>query len=261
MADFYNRIIGHYEVPLNHPGRDRHRGRIWRIVYTGKDQKGTPSPRQDWTKASVKELLADLQHPNLTVRLLATQQLVHRGGKEVIDAASAAVRDKEKTAARDEQNAHALWVLERLGALDDDLLTMAFQEMGALVRNHVERILAERTALTPGQRKVALAGLKDASPHVQRAAADALGQHADSENLRPLLDLRHKVPAADTHLLHVVRMAPRNQLKPAANWKNLSGEKWSEKDARAIADVALGVPSAASAALLTRPRQGVFFRD
>src|SRR3989449_3152536 len=33
MADFYNRIIGHYEVPLTHPGRDRERGRIWRIVY------------------------------------------------------------------------------------------------------------------------------------------------------------------------------------------------------------------------------------
>jgi len=32
VADFYNRIIGHYEVPLTHPGRDRERGRIWRIV-------------------------------------------------------------------------------------------------------------------------------------------------------------------------------------------------------------------------------------
>src|SRR5690606_34299912 len=26
IADFYNRIIGHYEVPLNHPLRDRERG-------------------------------------------------------------------------------------------------------------------------------------------------------------------------------------------------------------------------------------------
>jgi putative heme-binding domain-containing protein len=32
VADFYNRIIGHYEVPLDHPGRDRERGRIWRVV-------------------------------------------------------------------------------------------------------------------------------------------------------------------------------------------------------------------------------------
>lgn len=35
VADFYNRIIGHYEVPLEHPGRDRTSGRIWQIRYTG----------------------------------------------------------------------------------------------------------------------------------------------------------------------------------------------------------------------------------
>ena len=35
VADFYNRIIGHYEVPLTHPGRDHDHGRIWRIVYVG----------------------------------------------------------------------------------------------------------------------------------------------------------------------------------------------------------------------------------
>ena len=33
VADFYNKIIGHYEVPLPHPGRDRFRGRIWKISY------------------------------------------------------------------------------------------------------------------------------------------------------------------------------------------------------------------------------------
>src|SRR5438046_9602395 len=45
VADFYNRIIGHYEVPLDHPGRDRERGRIWRIVYRG--GKTIPSPEAD----------------------------------------------------------------------------------------------------------------------------------------------------------------------------------------------------------------------
>src|SRR4029079_7289946 len=35
VADFYNRIIGHYEVPLAHPCRDRARGRLWRIVFRG----------------------------------------------------------------------------------------------------------------------------------------------------------------------------------------------------------------------------------
>ncbi|MFO0849342.1 MAG: PVC-type heme-binding CxxCH protein [Gemmataceae bacterium] len=35
VADFYNKIIGHYEVDLKHPGRDKDRGRVWRIVYKG----------------------------------------------------------------------------------------------------------------------------------------------------------------------------------------------------------------------------------
>src|SRR5437867_13002189 len=43
IADFYNRIIGHYEVPLPHPGRDRPSGRIWRVVHTGDDPKTKPA--------------------------------------------------------------------------------------------------------------------------------------------------------------------------------------------------------------------------
>jgi putative heme-binding domain-containing protein len=35
VADFYNKIIGHYEVPLDHPDRDRNSGRIWRIRWVG----------------------------------------------------------------------------------------------------------------------------------------------------------------------------------------------------------------------------------
>ncbi|HBC60488.1 MAG TPA: hypothetical protein DC058_04635, partial [Planctomycetaceae bacterium] len=37
VADFYNRIIGHYEVDLKHPGRDRYRGRIWRVSWEAAD--------------------------------------------------------------------------------------------------------------------------------------------------------------------------------------------------------------------------------
>jgi putative heme-binding domain-containing protein len=45
VADFYNRIIGHYEVPLDHPGRDRERGRIWKI--TKKDLPPATPPAAD----------------------------------------------------------------------------------------------------------------------------------------------------------------------------------------------------------------------
>ena len=46
IADFYNRIIGHYEVPLDHPGRDRERGRIWRVVYRGMETSTAKAAQQ-----------------------------------------------------------------------------------------------------------------------------------------------------------------------------------------------------------------------
>ena len=83
VADFYNRIIGHYEVPLTHPGRDRTSGRIWRIVYRGPDGKLPPPPgAMDRTRSSVDQLVIDLGNPNLAVRISAANQLAGRGGDE-----------------------------------------------------------------------------------------------------------------------------------------------------------------------------------
>ncbi len=44
IADFYNKIIGHYEVPLTHPERDKERGRIWRVVKRGVTKLAAPVP-------------------------------------------------------------------------------------------------------------------------------------------------------------------------------------------------------------------------
>lgn len=44
VADFYNKIIGHYEVPLDHPDRDRTSGRVWQIRYVGTDGHPNPPP-------------------------------------------------------------------------------------------------------------------------------------------------------------------------------------------------------------------------
>jgi putative heme-binding domain-containing protein len=261
VADFYNRIIGHYEVPLTHPGRDRTSGRIWRIVYQGErshaergNEKGkatgygTPAPRTDWTTAAIGDLIKDLGHPNLTVRMHAANQLVERGGQ---DGRQALVDLLSSDKANAWQWIHGLWVLERLGTLGDDLLLDAAKHKDRGVRIHAERILSERPKLTPPQHALALAGLKDADANVQRAAADVLGRHPDAaKNLRALLDLRHAVPKEDTHLLHVVRMALRDQLRSADSWNELVAQAWSERDRQAVADVALGVPSAEAAAYL-----------
>ena len=53
----------------------------------------------------------------------------------------------------------------------------------------------------------------DEDPYVRRTAAEALGLHPQLANVTPLAALlREKMPRDDTHLIHVVRMARRNQL-------------------------------------------------
>ncbi|HEV3202937.1 MAG TPA: PVC-type heme-binding CxxCH protein, partial [Gemmataceae bacterium] len=242
VADFYNRIIGHYEVPLLHPGRDRERGRIWRIVYKARPKQ----PRPDWNMAAVQELVQDLGHPNLTVRLLATNQLVERGGEEAV----LAVRNAWANSANAFLKMHGLWVLERRGALEDAMLQGAATDADFGVRVHAMRVLGERKQWTSANHALALNGLKDPEANVQRAAADALGMHPARENVQHLVDRRHRVPPGDTHLVHVVRMALREQLRNEEAYIPLSQESWNERDARTIADVSPGVPSAAAAGFL-----------
>jgi putative heme-binding domain-containing protein len=249
VADFYNRIIGHYEVPLNHPGRDRFRGRIWRIVYTGKGGQPLGSI-VDYTKATPKKLAESLADDNLTVRLTATNEMVDRGGPAVLDAASAVLRQPKNAF----QKLHALWVLARLKGFDDASLEACARDRDPAVRAHALRVLDWLPVLTDRRRGVVLNGLKDVDPLTRRCAAEALGSHPDAENIRPLLDLLRQVPADDTHLLHVARMALRDQLKARAAWVVVSlfdaQQDLTEGDERALADAALGVPGDAAASYL-----------
>ncbi len=78
VADFYNKIIGHYEVPLEHPERDRESGRIWRISYVGdgqqpSDQAITASTPNDELKINAAELSRELASNNVTRRRLAIE--------------------------------------------------------------------------------------------------------------------------------------------------------------------------------------------
>ncbi|MAS94676.1 MAG: hypothetical protein CMO55_15870 [Verrucomicrobiales bacterium] len=81
VADFYNRIIGHYEVKLDHPGRDRERGRVWRIVKKG----GMKAQRQTFPeRLESKEPISDLSDPSPFLRRAATDAIYSNPTKEAI---------------------------------------------------------------------------------------------------------------------------------------------------------------------------------
>ncbi|WP_165221580.1 PVC-type heme-binding CxxCH protein [Aquisphaera insulae] len=237
VADFYNRIIGHYEVPLTHPGRDRTSGRIWRIVYRGSGPAAAP-PSTDWTKAAVPDLVKALGDPNLAVRMTAANQLAERGGNRATELLTVALGSEAPAAAQPS----ALWILQRTGRLDDAQVIRASQaSTNRDLRVHAMKVVVERPAPGTELRAAVLERLKDQDAFVRRAAAEALGAHPDPANVRPLLDLRESTRADDTHLLHVARMALRDQLKRLEVWKSLATADLSARDRECLADVAVGV--------------------
>ena len=245
IADFYNRIIAHVEIPLNHPGRDRKSGRIWRVVCLGADGKPILRTRPDFTKLTLAEKVARLGDPSLAHRLAVLNYLVDLGGDEVI----AAVR---KTAAGDQPDLHlkagALWILERLGALTDKELATAAGETDRLMRTHAIRIVVERAHWKPAELALVLKATKDADGFVARAAADGLARHPAPGHISPLLALRLRAPEDDTHLVYQARKALRDQLLLPESFAFVGQQKLADAEARAIADVALALPAAGAAA-------------
>ncbi|MEO6036027.1 MAG: c-type cytochrome, partial [Verrucomicrobiota bacterium] len=265
VADFYNRIIGHYEVPLDNPGRDRERGRIWRIVYSGAKNPSTQLVQHALAlPVREKQLVADLADSNIARRMLAMNelsdhfnpnisQLLHKG----IAAALRKTNRKPNHAEDDFYVAHALWILHRSGALADATLIQAAEKMGPLVRVHALRIIADlgnqrqndpakgNPVLPQTLARFVRASIIDSNGFVRRAACEALGIWQDAGNLRLLLDARQNADAEDSQLIYVLRMSLRNQLLRAGAFADLG--QLSEKDSRAIADVALGIKTAGSA--------------
>jgi putative heme-binding domain-containing protein len=233
-------------VPLQHPGRDRERGRIWRIVYTGDKAPAKPatSASKDWTKASVDELISALSHPNMVIRVKATNQLVDRGGDAATSALTAIVAKPhgDEMAVR-----HAMWVLHRTGKLDSTQLASLAQHPDATVRSHAQRILADKPHGYNGWQAMALAGLKDTDGMVRRNAAEALGQGPKPEQVGPLMTALADCPSSDTHQRHVIRMAIRDHLKQADILAKVRDGRYSPDQMNMLADCALGAGTPESA--------------
>lgn len=247
IADFYNRIIAHVEVPLDHPGRDRERGRIWRVVPV--DAAGTPRlrPAPDLVRASPQQLVAALSHPNITVRFVALNRLADIGGSDVIEAAKS---EFARSAAGPRGRTATLWILERLAALDTKVLEQAVRDPEPAVRVHALRVLCERPSFMPAERAAVITALGDADPHVQRTAADALGRHPGPDAIGPLLAVAESTAAVDQSLIYMLRKSLRDQLLDSAAFAALDSRPLSAAHFRIIADVCLAIPSPAAAGFL-----------
>jgi len=245
IADFYNAIIGHYEVPLGHPKRDKQRGRIWRITY-----KGEQNDVSDLTTASVNDLLAALDADNITTRLAATDQLADRIGAPAIEYLKASIADKEVSASP-RKFIHALWILYRLHALNEEILKESIVHTAPLIRLHTMRILREWKSAAVAFYPEILKAVQDADPHVQRAAVELLMDYPEMRSVEAALSVLGSTPAHDTHLIYTSRLALRNLLRNNPLMKQVAAKTWSKEDATFIAGTLVDVASAEAATFLS----------
>ena len=253
VADFYNRIIGHYEVDLNHPGRDRHRGRIWKITYTGDvthtgDNVSSPSApaAHDVTKLLPTQLVDRLSKANYQ-----TAQMI---ADHVADRLSADAETLQQvlpllqsglSAASPVMRLRSLRLLQRMHQLDFTQLIKATVDPDPLVRVHAFRTLnAVSQDNMPGYLpadvlKQLRQGFQDSSPMVRRAAVIAAARHQDVSLIRPLMRLLQAVPVDDVHLRHAVRMTLRDHLRDEGWFRQLTLADQSGHESLTAAEVAL----------------------
>ncbi len=160
VADWYNYISQHNPTPpgySNGPGnayetsmRDRHRGRIYRVVY-----KGAPAAsHQPLSQSDPAGLLRALASDNMLWRLHAQRLLVERGQKDVVPQLIALVGNTSVDAIGTNGAAlHALWTLHGIG---------------------------EMASTTTEAGRAAVAALKHPAAGVRKAAAMVLPVSAES---------------------------------------------------------------------------------
>ncbi len=207
VADFYNKIIGHYEVPLEHPERDRDSGRIWRIAYVGvaadKDLATTQPLLID-----TNQLLSELTSTNATRRRLAMDIAVGRA-EFTSEAAFNILRDSKVA---EQLRRSCLEVLFRRGQF---ALTHAEPLAVDTLQQHLlVRQLSLAVDLPTAQRTQFAALMRDqfpySIPHANLAGCRLLGSVRKGVDI-PLL-ARFARDSNDPALVHTARIAMKNIL-------------------------------------------------
>ncbi len=238
IADFYNRIIGHYEAPLDHPGRDKERGRIWRVVKRDNDAS-----------------LAGWSH--LVSEPIGMTKALEKGAPQQLRLAiNEIVQAPEKWAAQNhimcdvgepppsERHAepHA-WVNLRNSSNSNNIEADAAQvleDKTVHLRLLAVRLLAALDTWKPRTRDAVVFTAYDC-PTTQattiRALSDAVTAHPAREFIIPLLGHLHRCPTDDEALKLSIMIALRDCLETPRGCRELTDSLIPKNIHRTMFDV------------------------
>jgi putative membrane-bound dehydrogenase-like protein len=137
IADWYNKIVSHNELPTTHPDRDKTHGRIWRIRHVSQQPREIP----DFYRMYISALPEYLRSPSLWAKRAAWHQIADRPRAEtnaLIPAITVIAADRK---ADDVTRIHALWCLESLQHFDAALIGSLIAESSDDIRREAVRSL------------------------------------------------------------------------------------------------------------------------
>ena len=255
VADFYNRIIGHYEIPLDHPGRDRTSGRIWRVSRKGYTKRlasldiDAETDDAGGVSHAVAQALGYAESPNLTTRHLAHQQMMTIHGPKPLllvepwhpMAGQLDYLDWSHEAARQRKSNRPM------PGLPWEKLEAEGPVNGPLFLIHQLRQVVEYGFLEGCGEKEVCAGLSHKSPLVQRWCASALQTWPGKGSQAALIEaLKVSAKTKDLALHYTLQRALLENLKLPGAFSSIPADRFGE-----IFEIAKAVPTAeASAALL-----------
>ncbi len=135
IADWYNKIISHNELPRSHPERDKSHGRIWRVRHESQKPGKIPNLYQ----VATVDLVTHLKAPTLWEKRAAWHQITERGATELSDQLIKLAKDKTVDVIT---RIHALWSLEGLKHFSISLMDALLKAKDGDLRREAIRSLA-----------------------------------------------------------------------------------------------------------------------
>ncbi|WP_025764248.1 DUF7133 domain-containing protein [Dyadobacter tibetensis] len=172
IADWYNKIVSHNELPTTHPDRDKGHGRIWRIRHESQKPRAVPN----LTKIPTADLVDHIKAPSIWQKRAAWHQIADRPLEEtkaLIPLLSKIILDSSQT---ESTRIHALWALESLEADDLELLNQLMIGPYDDLRREAMRALVGFAGTTEQKSELLMTYSQDSNPMIRsqilRSAAD-----------------------------------------------------------------------------------------
>lgn len=224
IADWYNKIISHNEVPRDHPDRDKTHGRIWRI----RPAQAPAVPPVDLPSMQDKQLVAELDGTHSRVSAMAVALLSERKAGDLSDLLENVVIDSKESSAR---RVAALRVLEAARQLPNNVLANLATDSVPELRYEAVRAAIE-LKMPPAEFVAAFGKLPDdANYRVRAGFANAVRRH----------------PQADVAMIELVARLGRTPLAEGKTW-----EVYDRRFERYLARWAMETHRAATETLLAK---------